>query len=137
MRDYRQITAGSQMFTPEISVSIHRHHRAWLKQALIKAKTDNKKTIAMTHHSVSGLSVSAKYAGQPSNAAFVTDLSDWMHQDWSPSLWVHGHTHEAFDYRIGNTRVVVNPRAYPGEVSSTALEFSWSKVWRFDVWICQ
>lgn len=51
-----------------------------------------------------------------------------MYEDWAPMLWVHGHTHEAFDYRIGNTRVIVNPRAYPNEVSSTELVFAWDKV---------
>jgi hypothetical protein len=29
-------------------------------------------------------------------------------------LWTHGHTHEDFDYMIGTTRVVCNPRGYVG-----------------------
>ena len=29
-----------------------------------------------------------------------------------PRLWIHGHTHESFDYEIGKTRVVCNPRGY-------------------------
>ena len=29
-------------------------------------------------------------------------------------LWTHGHTHHAFDYVIGETRVVCNPRGYEG-----------------------
>jgi hypothetical protein len=29
-------------------------------------------------------------------------------------LWTHGHTHEKFDYMIGGTRVVANPRGYLG-----------------------
>lgn len=109
-------------------MQIHAKQRQWLKQALITAKTLGKKTVVMSHHSISPLSVSEKYANLPSNAAFVSDLSGWMHEEWAPILWVHGHTHEAFDYRIGNTRVIVNPRAYPNEVSSTALAFAWDKV---------
>ena len=27
-------------------------------------------------------------------------------------LWIHGHTHESFDYEIGKTRVICNPRGY-------------------------
>jgi len=27
-------------------------------------------------------------------------------------LWTHGHTHEDFDYMLGSTRVVCNPRGY-------------------------
>jgi hypothetical protein len=29
-----------------------------------------------------------------------------------PDLWVHGHTHNSFDYMFGKTRVVVNPYGY-------------------------
>ncbi len=128
MRDYQQIMAGDVLFSPAISVQIHTQHRRWLKHALIEAKAEGKKVVVMTHHSVSKQSVSERYAGLPSNAAFVTELSSWMHEAWAPALWVHGHTHEAFDYHIANTRVVVNPRAYPGELSSTGLAFDWSKV---------
>jgi hypothetical protein len=27
-------------------------------------------------------------------------------------LWVHGHTHDSFDYTLNGTRVVCNPRGY-------------------------
>lgn len=128
MRDYKEIYAGDELFSPEISMQIHAHQRQWLKQALITAKQLGKKTVVMSHHSISPLSVSEKYATLPSNAAFVSDLSAWMSEPWAPTLWVHGHTHEAFDYRIHNTRIIVNPRAYPNEVSSTALEFAWDRV---------
>ena len=94
----------------------------------MSAQQLGKKTVVMSHHSISPLSVSEKYATLPSNAAFVSDLSAWMSEPWAPTLWVHGHTHEAFDYRIDKTRVIVNPRAYPNEVSSTAIEFAWDRV---------
>jgi hypothetical protein len=29
-----------------------------------------------------------------------------------PRLWIHGQTHESYDYRIGKTRVTCNPRGY-------------------------
>ena len=128
MRDYKEIYAGGELFSPEICMQLHAQQRQWLKQALITSKQLGKKTVVMSHHSISPLSVSEKYATLPSNAAFVSDFSAWMHEPWAPTLWVHGHTHEAFDYRINNTRVVVNPRAYPNEVSSTALAFAWDKV---------
>ena len=35
--------------------------------------------------------------------------------EMQPRLWVHGHTHEIFDYYIGTTRVLCNPRGYPHE----------------------
>ena len=30
-------------------------------------------------------------------------------------LWIHGHTHDSFDYRLNETRVVCNPRGYATE----------------------
>ena len=44
-------------------------------------------------------------------ACFVSDLEARILQ-WQPQLWLHGHTHDSFDYRIGGTRVVANPRGY-------------------------
>jgi len=28
-------------------------------------------------------------------------------------LWLHGHTHNNFDYNVNGTRVVCNPMGYP------------------------
>ncbi|PID37552.1 MAG: metallophosphoesterase [Pseudomonadales bacterium] len=128
MRDYRDIRAGQGSFTPQLSMEIHAKHRAWLQQALVQAYDEGKKVVVMTHHSISPRSVAEKYAHFSSNSAFVSDMSAWMNQHWSPTLWIHGHTHEAFDYQQDKTRVVVNPRAYPSEVSSTGLAFAWDKV---------
>ena len=27
-------------------------------------------------------------------------------------LWLHGHVHDSFDYRVGRCRVICNPRGY-------------------------
>ena len=56
----------------------------------------------------------------PINACFVSDLADRIAR-WQPALWLHGHTHDSFDYRLGATRVVCNPRGYaPGGVVENA-----------------
>ena len=47
----------------------------------------------------------------PVSAAFASNMEDFI-LEHQPRLWVHGHTHESFDYRIGKTRVVFNPRGY-------------------------
>jgi len=39
----------------------------------------------------------------------VSDLSSEIER-WQPDLWVHGHVHDSFDYRVGRTRVLCNPR---------------------------
>jgi hypothetical protein len=47
------------------------------------------------------------------SAAFVSDLDRLMGPP--ANLWLHGHTHAAFDYNVRGTRVVCNPRGYPRE----------------------
>lgn len=127
MRDYQGIRSTEGLLTPEMVLDLHMQHKAWLKNALIQAHKENIPTVAIVHHGVSEQSVAEKYANDPSNAAFINDFSGWMAEPWAPKLWVHGHVHDAFDYQCGNTRVVVNPRAYPSEISST-LDFDWAKV---------
>ena len=72
--------------------------------------------IFVSHHCPSRFSVHPKYAQEPSNVGFVTDLTDGiLAMKKPPKLWVHGHTHESFDYMIGGTRVICHPRGYPRE----------------------
>src|SRR5690606_3670001 len=66
-------------------------------------------------------SIHPRFAGSPINACFVSDLEARIKR-WRPTLWLHGHTHDSFDYRIGATRVLANPRGYaPGGVVENAL----------------
>jgi hypothetical protein len=66
-------------------------------------------TVVITHFVPTRGSIAAQLAGSPLNACFVSDLEAQIRR-WQPALWLHGHVHHSFDYRIGNTRVVANPR---------------------------
>jgi hypothetical protein len=72
--------------------------------------------IIVSHHCPSRHSIHEKYANEKSNVGFTTDLTDViLNMKKPPRLWVHGHTHESFDYMIGSTRVICHPRGYPNE----------------------
>lgn len=73
--------------------------------------------LVVTHHLPSHRSVNAKYSHEPTNLYFLCDVSEIM-LDMGPKVWVHGHTHIPCSYQLGDTRVVCNPRGYPGENSS-------------------
>lgn len=45
MRDYKQIYAGREFFSPEVSKQIHAEQRQWLRQALMTAKALGKKPL--------------------------------------------------------------------------------------------
>ena len=93
---------------------IYNHTHNMHKEFLMDSKAD----IWVTHHCVSYMSVSEKYRGNPYNASFTTELSDdILSLSKPPKLIIHGHTHDEFDYMIGETRVICHPRGYPGENS--------------------
>lgn len=70
--------------------------------------------VIVTHHLPSRKSTPTRYAGNALDCYFVTPgIADLL----QPRVWIHGHTHDSFDYKLGNTRVVCNPRGYPGELN--------------------
>ena len=108
--DYQKIRHGAREFAPEDAIALCNRHRAWLLAAL--EEPFRGKTVAITHFAPHPLSIAPAFANHRANPAFVIDLDEAMGQ---PSLWIHGHTHTFFDYRVRGTRVVCNPRGYPGE----------------------
>ena len=67
----------------------------------------------MTHHAPSIQSIVDHYWSDPVSAvsaAFASNL-DKLILGYQMRIWIHGHTHESFDYRIVKTRVVRDPRA--------------------------
>jgi hypothetical protein len=72
--------------------------------------------IIVSHHTPSLQSVHEKYRGSPFNPSFSNNLDEQiLAMKKPPKLWIHGHTHDEFDYMIGETRVVCHPRGYKGE----------------------
>lgn len=70
--------------------------------------------IVITHHMPSPKSISKQFEGSPINRYFVCDMEDLIKM-YRPAIWMHGHTHNAFDYVFEDTRIVCNPRGYPSE----------------------
>lgn len=98
-------------FSPEQSVE---EHKAMLK--VIDEVTRDKaseKFVVVGHHSPSKLSTKPQYETEVIvNGAYSSDLSDFILDRPMIKVWTHGHTHHTFDYMIGSTRIVCNPRGY-------------------------
>lgn len=73
--------------------------------------------IVVGHHCPSELSVADMYKGNLLNAAFRSSLDDFIEARPQIKFWFHGHTHHNFNYWIGETHVVCNPRGYIGHES--------------------
>ena len=100
--------ASGATFTPEECVRRFDAHAAWLDARL--AAPHAGPTVVITHHAPSPRSIHPRFAGSPLNGCFVSDASRLL--DGRATLWIHGHTHDSFDYVTGDTRVVCNPRGY-------------------------
>lgn len=101
--------AGSwPRFTPDDSLEEHNRTRAFLQAALDEPFAG--KTVVVTHHAPHVQSINPRFAGDPLNPCFASDLSPLLRK---ADLWLHGHVHDSVDYRIGRCRVVANPRGYP------------------------
>jgi predicted phosphodiesterase len=112
LTDFRTIRVardGYRRFRPKGAGMLHLASVAWLRERL--AVPFDGPTIVVTHHAPSKRSIPARYAEDTLSAAYASNL-DQLVEETRPTLWVHGHVHDSCDYRIGDTRVVCNPRGY-------------------------
>jgi predicted phosphodiesterase len=92
----------------EDTLAMHQVDRDWLRGELEAGSP--LPTVVVTHHAPARGSVARRFASDWCTPAFVSDLPlDFFGR---ASLWVHGHTHTAFDYQVDGCRVVSNPRGY-------------------------
>jgi Icc-related predicted phosphoesterase len=98
-------------FCPEDSVEDHRKMIEFLK--VMTAEKHDDKFVVCSHHTPSFQSCADYYKNDKiMNGAYHTNLEEFILDRPQIKLWTHGHTHEDFDYMIGDTRVVCNPRGY-------------------------
>jgi Icc-related predicted phosphoesterase len=96
-------------FSPALSQLLFAQSVAWLDECFSRPHSDS--TVVVTHFAPTPQSIAARFRDSPINASFVSDLTDKI-RVWQPDLWLHGHTHDSFDYRVGRTRIVCNARGY-------------------------
>lgn len=97
------------LMRPEDSVELHKQSREYI-EARLAEKFDGP-VVVVTHHAPCTQSVEKKFENDPLSPCFVSNL-DQMIGDNPIALWVHGHTHTAFDYSISGTRVICNAVGY-------------------------
>ena len=110
--DYRLIRMGERAFTPEDGIALCVEHKDWLARKL--DETFDGDTVVITHFAPHAGSIAPAFEGHPANPGFIVPMDGLMGK---AKLWLHGHTHTAFDYNVNGTRVVCNPRGYPEETT--------------------
>lgn len=109
MRDFSVVRIAQAAFTPEGSATLFAQHAAWLEARL--AERHAGPTVVVTHHAPSPQSIHPRFEGSALNACFVSNAERLL-DGRRACLWIHGHTHDSFDYAVNGTRVLCNPRGY-------------------------
>jgi predicted MPP superfamily phosphohydrolase len=119
MNDYRQITMFNEAksayhrMIPEYTEAQHWKSRNFIRET-VEGKPDQK-FVVVTHHAPSKASIKPRYQGDHlTNGGYSSDLSEFILDNPQIRVWTHGHTHDTFDYMVGETRVLCNPRGYAG-----------------------
>ena len=103
-------------FTPSRSVKEHYLIKEWIKDSVDNIWSTVKKKVVVTHHLPCLKSIPEEFQRYPENTlnpAYASDMEEWIKERNGIDLWIHGHTHDSFDYELGNgTRIVCNPRGY-------------------------
>ena len=116
MNDYRAIenyysdTGFYHKLTPEYTYRLHNNTLDYFRASL--AEYQARPVVVITHHAPSYQSIHERYLGDGMNAGYASNLDEFILDHPQIKYWLHGHTHTAFDYQVGSTRVLCNPRGY-------------------------
>jgi predicted phosphohydrolase len=127
MNDYKVIRIGPnyRKMTPDDTLNFHKKSKRFLIEKLEEFK--DTKTWVLTHHSPSFHSVHPKYKKSGiANGAYSSDLDELILSNPQIKFWSHGHTHESFDYMIGECRVLCNPRGYYNGYNNRGLNLNFN-----------
>ena len=112
MSDYADIKLDGKPLTPR---DVIREHDRFM-DFLIKKFDEpfDGKTVVMSHHSPGNELKRRGRRGDRVGPAYFADIEEIIGHHNKVHLWVHGHTHQPWDYIINETRVVCNPYGYWG-----------------------
>lgn len=118
MNDFKVIRIANEQFRkflPKRAATEHIKTKQYI-ETVLREFDDNTKVVVCTHHAPSFLSISDRYKDDTlMNGGYASDLSEFIIDHPKVRAWTHGHMHQCFDYTIGDTRVMCNPRGYHNE----------------------
>ena len=105
MNDYHCV----ENFSPEKSIDAHLFTRQWFESCVPMLRGP---VVMITHHSPSPQSVKGRYTD--SVGMYSTNMEKFIQSNDNIKYWVHGHIHHNNDYKVGDCRIISNPRGYSG-----------------------
>lgn len=117
MNEYKCVTNNYKntgqyyKLTPEVTMMAHRKSKEYFK--LILEEKRDVPVVVITHMSPSFQGTHPKYQHETvTNGGYSSDMDQFILDHENIKVWVHGHMHDPCDYKIGETRVISNPRGY-------------------------
>jgi hypothetical protein len=119
-----------ERFRPQEALMLHAASRSFFAETF--ATPFAGPTLALSHHAPDARSVPKRFASDILSAAFASQVLESLigvaseedgramtppDSDANARVghWIHGHTHDSFDYVVGATRVIANPHGYGNE----------------------
>jgi predicted phosphodiesterase len=99
-------------FLAHQSAQCHATAKAFIRRELDTCLLTGEQSVVVTHHAPSMKSVAPRFEKDLFSACFASNLDGLVSK---ADLWLHGHTHDSFDYNIPGERsgrVFCNPRGY-------------------------
>ena len=117
MNDFRIIRNDFRNYATMSALDVAvRHDKTLAYFRTVLADKKDKRCVIVGHHSPSFQSCHPTYGDDTlMNGGYHSDLSEFILDHPQVKLWTHGHTHHPFDYTIGDTRIVCNPRGYEND----------------------
>lgn len=116
LNDYRVVRDSNKDYRrlhPLTTLDRHRETLEYISKVVDSDPT--RKYVVVGHHAPSKRSTKPKYEKDyHMNGGYSSDLNEFIEARPQIKLWTHGHTHDVYDYMVGATRVVCNPRGYEG-----------------------
>lgn len=106
INDFRQI----RNFTTSHAYDLYYKHLDYIKQSY--EQRGDRRVVVVTHFLPARECIAPRWRGANLlNDYFANDLGAWI-ADMKNTTWLFGHTHDAMDFELGNTRMVCNPHGY-------------------------
>lgn len=115
--DFSVIKYDGSGFCPEYMLPYYNEFVDNLYNEVIYGNVDINKKIVLSHFAPSRKSIATRFLSSNLSPYFCNDMDNLV-IDSKANFWLHGHTHDSFDYMLGNTNVLCNPRGYPNENKS-------------------
>ncbi|MGH1352665.1 MAG: metallophosphoesterase [Methyloligellaceae bacterium] len=121
MPEYKYVSAGNSLLTPEITMQDH--NLALSNLSRLAAADRSKPVITVTHHSPSLLGLNNSVHNPSLQRAFASDLDFFIKSHNNIRHWIFGHTHIQRKFEIGHCQLAANCRGYR-ELEQSAHTFS-------------